>query len=98
MSAARTTIDNYERRKRTGLRRDPMQFAASLKSLLVLAFAAALTACGRGGRDGGELSPQQGSLVAATGNVAVNVRSATTITLRLNGANGATPADGTTTS
>lgn len=97
MSAERTTVDNYERRMRTGLRRDPMKFAA-LKSMLVLAFAAALTACGGGGSDGGAVAPPQGALIASTGALNLNVRSATTISLRLNGANGAPAPDGATVS
>jgi hypothetical protein len=98
MSASLATLDNdYERRKRTGLRRDTMNFAASMKSLLLLALAATLTACGGGGgSDGGATTPPQGSLVASTTNIAINTRSATTLTVRVNQANGAAANDGVT--
>lgn len=74
-----------------------MKFAGSMKSLMLLLVAAALSACGGGGGSGNDsgFNPPGVNLSASTSNVAINTRSAATITIRMTQANGAPVADGT---
>ena len=75
-----------------------MKFAASLKSLVLLAASLALVACGGGGGSDSDsgFTPAGLSLTTSTGNVSLNPRSLTTITATLRQANGAAVADGAT--
>lgn len=74
-----------------------MKLAGSIKTLMLVLFAAALTACGGGG--GGDsdnpFTPPGVGLSATPSNVTMNTRSATTIVVRMTQAGGGAIADGT---
>ncbi|MBB5209310.1 hypothetical protein [Chiayiivirga flava] len=75
-----------------------MKFAASLKSLVLLAATAALAACGGGGGSDSDsgFTPQGLSLTTSSSTVSLNPRSLTTITATLRQASGTPVADGAT--
>jgi hypothetical protein len=101
MSASALTIhDDYERRKRTGSRRDPMKFVSPFKTLLLLMLAATLTACGGGGGSGGDggFTPTGIRATATASSGTIGVNSATDITVRVTTPNGTPVINGTTVS
>lgn len=75
-----------------------MKFAATLKSIVLLAATAALAACGGGGGSDSDsgFTPQGLSLTSSTSSLSLNPRSLSTITATLRQASGTPVADGTT--
>ena len=75
-----------------------MKFAASLKSLVMLAATSLLVACGGGGGSDSNsgFTPAGLSLTTSSANISLNARSLTTITATLRTANNTPVADGAT--
>lgn len=74
-----------------------MKFAGSIKTLMIVLFAAALAACGGGGGSDSDspFTPPGVNLTTSTSSLTLNTRSATTIVVRMAQAGGAAVADGT---
>jgi hypothetical protein len=91
------TNKEHERRKRTGLRRDIMKYAGSIKALVLLLATAALSACGGGGGSGNDspFNPPGIQVTATAGNGSIGINSSTDVTVRVTQVNGTPVANGT---